>query len=141
MPVVYKQLESIYQNLEKHYQDMQDIEFTIEKDRLWMLQTRNGKRTVQAALKIAVDMVEEGLIDKKTAVLRITPEQLDQLLHPMFDPANKKKATKLGKGLPASPAPPPAKSFSMPMTRSSGRKKARRSSWSVSRPLPKTSVA
>jgi pyruvate,orthophosphate dikinase len=103
MPTVYKQLEGIYQNLEKHYQDMQDIEFTIEKGRLWMLQTRNGKRTVQAALKIAVDMVEEGLIDKKTAILRITPDQLDQLLHPMFDPADKKKATKLGKGLPASP--------------------------------------
>jgi len=103
MPKVYKQLESIYQNLEKHYQDMQDIEFTIEKGRLWMLQTRNGKRTVQAALKIAVDMVEEGLIDKKTAILRITPDQLDQLLHPMFDPADKKKANKLGKGLPASP--------------------------------------
>ncbi|MHB9031018.1 MAG: pyruvate, phosphate dikinase, partial [Candidatus Latescibacterota bacterium] len=103
MTEAYKELEEIYQNLEKHYQDMQDIEFTIEKGRLWMLQTRNGKRTVQAALKIAVDMVEEGLIDKKTAVLRITPDQLDQLLHPMFDPADKKQAKKLGKGLPASP--------------------------------------
>ena len=103
MPAAYKTLVEIYTKLEQHYKDMQDIEFTIEKSKLWMLQTRNGKRTVQAALKIAVDMVDEGLIDQKTAVLRITPEQLDQLLHPMFDPAEKKKATKLGKGLPASP--------------------------------------
>ena len=103
MPEQYQELEDIYLKLEDHYKDMQDIEFTIEKGTLWMLQTRTGKRTVQAALKIAVDMVEEGLIDKKTAVLRISPEQLDQLLHPRFDPEAKKSATLLGKGLPASP--------------------------------------
>ena len=87
--------------LEKHYKDMQDIEFTIEKGKLFMLQTRNGKRTAPAAIKIAVDMVAEGLIDEKTAVLRVAPEQLDQLLHPSLDP----KAVKniIAKGLPASP--------------------------------------
>ena len=99
----YKTLEEIYLKLENHYRDMQDIEFTIENGKLWMLQTRTGKRTVQAALKIAVEMVSEGLIDEKTAVLRIEPEQLDQLLHPMFDPDDKKSAKVLGKGLPASP--------------------------------------
>ena len=99
----YQTLEDIYLKLEKHYKDMQDIEFTIERGKLWMLQTRTGKRTVHSALKIAVDMVAEGLIDEKTAVLRIAPEQLDQLLHPMFDPKAKKAAKLLGKGLPASP--------------------------------------
>ncbi|MBN1293850.1 MAG: pyruvate, phosphate dikinase [Candidatus Latescibacteria bacterium] len=103
MPGPYQTLEDIYLKLEKHYKDMQDIEFTIERGKLWMLQTRTGKRTVHSALKIAVDMVAEGLIDEKTAVLRISPEQLDQLLHPMFDPKAKKAAKLLGKGLPASP--------------------------------------
>ena len=86
MPACYQQLLDIRQLLEKHYRDMQDIEFTIEKDKLYMLQTRNGKRTATAAVKIAVDMVAEGLIDKKEAVLRVAPEQLDQLLHPSLDP-------------------------------------------------------
>jgi len=103
MPGQYKTLEEIYLKLENHYRDMQDIEFTIENGKLWMLQTRKGKRTVQAALKIAIEMVEEGLIDKKTAILRIEPEQLDQLLHPTFDSNAKKNATVLGRGLPASP--------------------------------------
>ena len=103
MPGPYKTLEDIYLKLEKHYRDMQDIEFTIEKGKLWMLQTRTGKRTVQAALKIAIDMVAEGLIDEKTAIMRIHPEQLDQLLHPQFDPVAKKKSVVLGMGLPASP--------------------------------------
>ncbi len=103
MPEQYKELEDNYLKLEKHYHDMQDIEFTIENAKLWMLQTRTGKRTVQSALKIAVDMVEEKLIDKKTAITRITPEQIDQLLHPMFDPKAKKNAKVLGRGLPASP--------------------------------------
>ncbi|MFC1692143.1 pyruvate, phosphate dikinase [Candidatus Latescibacterota bacterium] len=103
MPGPYNTLEDIYLKLEKHYTDMQDIEFTIENGKLWMLQTRTGKRTIHAALKIAVDMVDEGIIDEKTAVMRIDPEQLNQLLHPMFDPASKKSAQLLGKGLPASP--------------------------------------
>ncbi|MEI6205276.1 MAG: pyruvate, phosphate dikinase [Desulfuromonadales bacterium] len=101
LPECYRQLASIRDILEKHYKDMQDIEFTIEKGKLFMLQTRNGKRTAPAAIKIAVDMVREGLIDEKTAVLRVAPSQLDQLLHPSLDP----KAVKniIAKGLPASP--------------------------------------
>ena len=101
MPECYRQLVEIRSILEKHYKDMQDIEFTIEKGKLFMLQTRNGKRTANAAIKIAVDMVKEGLIDEKSAVLRVAPSQLDQLLHPSLDPKAKKKV--LCKGLPASP--------------------------------------
>lgn len=101
MPRVYKELERIYQKLEKHYKDMLDIEFTIQEGKLYMLQTRVGKRTARAALKIAVDMVKEKLIDKATAVMRIDPAQIDQLLHPMIDPKAKVKV--VAKGLPASP--------------------------------------
>jgi len=101
MPTPYKTLEAIYKKLEKHYKEMQDIEFTIQKGKLWMLQTRTGKRTAAASLKIAVDMVQEKLIDQKTALMRISPDQLDQLLHPMFDPKAKKEV--IAKGLPASP--------------------------------------
>lgn len=101
MPKPYKTLESIYKKLEKHYRDMQDIEFTIQKGKLWMLQTRTGKRTAAAALQIACDMVLEKLIDEKTAVLRVSPDQIDRLLHPMFDPKAKKEI--IAKGLPASP--------------------------------------
>ncbi len=101
MPECYKQLVEIRGILEKHYKDMQDIEFTIEKGKLFMLQTRNGKRTAKAAIKVAVDMVKEGLIDEKTAVLRVSPSQLDQLLHPSLDPKAKKNV--IAKGLPASP--------------------------------------
>ncbi len=86
MPEVYNQLREITTNLEKHYRDIQDFEFTIEDGKLYMLQTRNGKRTGPAAVRIAVEMVEEGLIDKKEAVLRVDPQQLDQLLHPVLDP-------------------------------------------------------
>lgn len=103
MPELYKELVEYKNKLERHYKDMQDIEFTIEEGKLYILQTRNGKRTAKAAIKIAVDLVHEGLIDKKTAVMRVAPEQLDQLLHPMLDPEEEKKATPLGKGLPASP--------------------------------------
>jgi len=101
LPECYKQLADIRNILEKHYKDMQDIEFTIEKGKLFMLQTRNGKRTATAAIKVAVDMVAEGLIDEKTAVLRVAPSQLDQLLHPSLDPKAEKKV--IAKGLPASP--------------------------------------
>jgi len=101
LPDCYQQLANIRAILEKHYKDMQDIEFTIEKGKLYMLQTRNGKRTAPAAIKIAVDMVREGLIDEKTAVLRVAPSQLDQLLHPSLDPKAEKKV--IAKGLPASP--------------------------------------
>ncbi|MEW6585650.1 MAG: pyruvate, phosphate dikinase, partial [Nitrospirota bacterium] len=101
LPKAYKELEGIYKKLEKHYRDMLDIEFTIQEGKLYMLQTRVGKRTASSALKIAIDMVKEKLIDKKTAVLRIDPQQLDQLLHPMIDPKAEIKV--IAKGLPASP--------------------------------------
>jgi pyruvate,orthophosphate dikinase len=101
IPDVYNSLVDIYQKLESHYKDMQDIEFTVQDKRLYMLQTRTGKRTAEAAVRIAVEMVKEGLIDKNTALLRVEPDQLDQLLHPTVDP--KAKVDVLGKGLPASP--------------------------------------
>src|SRR5690606_32993798 len=101
LPKAYRELEKVYRKLEKHYRDMQDIEFTIEKGRLFMLQTRNGKRTAAAAMKTAVDMVAEKLITKEEAVLRISAEQLDQLLHPRLDPKARKEV--IAKGLPASP--------------------------------------
>lgn len=101
MPGPYKELTGIFDKLETYFKDMQDIEFTIEKGKLWMLQTRSGKRTATAALKIAHDMVSEGLIKERDAVLRVDPASLDQLLHPMLDPDAAK--TKLTKGLPASP--------------------------------------
>ena len=103
MPEVYAQFVEISQKLEKHYRDMQDMEFTIENGKLYMLQTRNGKRTAQAALKIAVDLVDEGMITEQEAVLRVEPQQLDSLLHPQFDSAALKAAAVIGKGLPASP--------------------------------------
>ncbi len=101
LPKVYEEFSSITGLLEKHYRDMQDCEFTIERGKLWMLQTRTGKRTGAAAVRVAVEMVGEKLIDRKTAVQRVTPEQLDQLLHPTVDP--KTKVTALATGLPASP--------------------------------------
>jgi pyruvate,orthophosphate dikinase len=101
MPDVFKKLTQFYTLLEKHYRDMQDMEFTVERGKLWMLQTRSGKRTARAALKIAVDLANEGLISKKEAVLRIDPASLDQLLHPTIDPAAKRDV--IATGLPASP--------------------------------------
>ena len=103
MPHVYEQFADIANRLEQHYKDMQDMEFTIEHGKLYMLQTRNGKRTAAAALKVAVDLVDEGMIDEKEAVLRVEPKQLDSLLHPQFDPDALKKAEVIGKGLAASP--------------------------------------
>jgi pyruvate, orthophosphate dikinase len=101
MPKQYEELVAIYQKLEKHYRDMQDIEFTIESGKLWMLQTRNGKRTIKAALRMACEMVDEKLISEDEALLRIDPGSLDQVLHPSLDPKDKKSV--LAKGLPASP--------------------------------------
>ncbi|OUP24203.1 pyruvate, phosphate dikinase [Gemmiger sp. An194] len=103
MPEVYAQFVDIATRLENHYKDMQDMEFTIEDGKLYMLQTRNGKRTAAAALKIAVDLVDEGMIDENEAVLRVDPKQLDSLLHPQFDPEALKNAEVIGKGLAASP--------------------------------------
>ena len=101
MPAVFKQLEDVRIKLEKHFRDIQDLEFTVQSGKLYMLQTRNGKRTAKAALKIAVDMVEEGLLTEEEAMLRVDPQSLDQLLHPTLDPKAERKV--ITKGLPASP--------------------------------------
>ena len=101
MPEIYQDLVSVYQKLEKHYKDMQDIEFTIENQKLYLLQTRSGKRTAESAIKVAVDMVDEGLINKREALMRVPADQLDQIFHPMIDPKAKLKI--LGEGLGASP--------------------------------------
>src|SRR5437899_2322546 len=103
MPDVYDQLRKITSNLEQHYRDVQDFEFTVEDHKLYMLQTRNGKRTGPAAVRIAVEMVGEGLITKSEAVQRVDPQQLDQLLHPVLDPAARKSLEHIATGLPASP--------------------------------------
>ena len=103
MPEMYQALFNIQKNLEKHYKDMQDMEFTIQEGKMWMLQTRSGKRTGAAMVKIAMDMLKEGLIDEKTALLRVEPNKLDELLHPVFDKNAIKAARVLAKGLPASP--------------------------------------
>jgi pyruvate,orthophosphate dikinase len=103
MPKLYKELTGIRNKLEKHYRDMQDLEFTIQEGRLWMLQTRTGKRNGQAAVKMAVEMAKKKLISEATAVLRVRPTQLDELLHDMLDPAEERKAHVLAKGLPAGP--------------------------------------
>ena len=103
MPKIYKQLYSIQKKLERHYKDMQDIEFTIQEDRLYMLQTRVGKRTGTAAMNMAMDMLKSRLINEKTAVMRVRPDQLDELLHPIVDPKAEEKTNAIAKGLPAGP--------------------------------------
>src|SRR5436190_8445324 len=103
MPQVYDQLREITTRLEKHYRDVQDFEFTIQENKLYMLQTRNGKRTGLAAVQIAVDFVEEGILTPREAVMKVEPQALDQLLHPIFDPKERAKAETAAKGLPASP--------------------------------------
>ena len=103
MPALYAELNGIQEKLEKHYKDMQDMEFTVQEGKLWFLQTRNGKRTGTAMVKIAMDLVREGLIDEKTAILRCEPQKLDELLHPVFDKDALKKAKVITQGLPASP--------------------------------------
>jgi pyruvate,orthophosphate dikinase len=103
MPDIYRQLFAYQKKLEKHYKDMQDIEFTIEHGKLWMLQTRVGKRNGQSAIRMAVEMAKSKLISKENALLRVKPDQIDELLHPSVDPANEKRAAELAKGLPAGP--------------------------------------
>ena len=103
MPDVYEQFTNIAQTLETHYRDMQDMEFTIERGKLFMLQTRNGKRTAAAALQVAVDLVRDGMITEEEALLKIDPRSLDSLLHPTFDTAAIKKLKPIAHGLPASP--------------------------------------
>lgn len=139
MPTVFAELDRVRGVLEKHYRDMQDIEFTVQQGKLWMLQTRNGKRTAEAALRIAVAMAGEGLIDRKTAIGRIDAASLDQLLHPTLDPKAERKV--LAKGLPASPAPPRAPSSSTPRRPRRAPSAATPSSSAASRPAPRTSRA
>ena len=103
MPSIYKELDAIQTKLENHYKDMQDMEFTVQEGKLWFLQTRNGKRTGAAMVKIAVDMLRQGMIDEKTAILRVDPIRLDELLHPVFDKKALKEAKLIAKGLAASP--------------------------------------
>ncbi|MBO6950233.1 MAG: pyruvate, phosphate dikinase, partial [Rhodospirillales bacterium] len=103
MPDIYKELFEYQNKLETHYQDMQDMEFTIQQGKLWILQTRNGKRTGAAMVKIAMDLLKEGLIDEKTALKRIEPNKLNELLHPVFDPEALNEADVIAQGLPASP--------------------------------------
>lgn len=103
MPELYKELDALQDKLEKHYHDMQDMEFTVQEGKLWFLQTRNGKRTGTAMVKIAMDLLREGLIDEKTALMRCEPQKLDELLHPVFDKKELSKAKVLTQGLPASP--------------------------------------
>ena len=118
MPEIYKELDALQTKLENHYHDMQDMEFTVQEGKLWFLQTRNGKRTGAAMVKIAMDMLRQGLIDEKTALMRCEPNKLDELLHPVFDKEALKKAKVLTRGLPASPGAacgPVDKSCSSPM--------------------------
>ena len=103
MPEIYKELDTFQEKLEQHYRDMQDLEFTIQEGKLWILQTRNGKRTGAAMVKIAIDMLEEGLIDEETAVMRVEPNRLDELLHPVFEKKALEEGKGIAKGLPASP--------------------------------------
>ena len=143
MPEVYDEFVAIANRLEHYFKDMQDMEFTIEDGKLYMLQTRNGKRTAQAALQIACDLVDEGMITEREAVLRVEPKQLDTLLHPQFDAEALKKADAIGKGLAASPVPPAARSCSPPRRprKPSRTRPCRRSCSSVLRPAPRTSWA
>jgi pyruvate,orthophosphate dikinase len=103
MPEIFKELDTLQTKLENHYKDMQDMEFTVQEGKLWFLQTRNGKRTGAAMVKIAMDLFRQGMIDEKTAILRVDPLKLDELLHPVFDKAALKSAKLIAKGLAASP--------------------------------------
>ena len=103
MPSIFSELNGYQEKLEKHYRDMQDMEFTIQEGKLWILQTRNGKRTGAAMVKIAIDLLKEGLLDEKEALMRIEPNKLDELLHPVFDPSGLNKDDIIAQGLPASP--------------------------------------
>ena len=140
MPKAYGELKRIYNVLERHYRDMQDLEFTVEQGKLWMLQTRSGKRTAKAALRIAVELANEGLITSNEAVLRVDPLTLDQLLHPTIDP---RAAPQGDRHRPAGLAGRclAARSCSPPTKRPSSRPAARRSSWCGSRPRRRTSTA
>lgn len=137
MPDIYKELDAIQTKLENHYRDMQDMEFTVQEGKLWFLQTRNGKRTGAAMVKIAMDLMRQGMIDEKTALKRIDANKLDELLHPVFDKEALKKAKVLTRGLPASPEQLPDRSYSSQMMRRNGTMKDIRSYLYVSRHPPK----
>ena len=139
MPDVFKQFVATAELLERHYKNLQDIEFTIERNKLYMLQTRTGKRTAQAGVKIAYDMVQEGLVTKAQAIQMVEPAQLDKLLHRQIDTSVKLDV--IAKGLPASPAPLPAKLFLTPMTPKNSAKPARMYCLSGPKPLRTTSTA
>ena len=139
LPEAFQELTRIYTLLEKHYRDMQDMEFTVEQGKLWMLQTRSGKRTAKAALRIAVELATEGLISKKDAVTRIDPASLDQLLHPTIDPSAKRDV--IATGLPASPGAASGEIVFSSDEAANWRRMAARSSWCESRPAPKTFTA
>ena len=145
-PDVFDELMAVRQTLESEMRDMQDFEFTIEKGRLFMLQTRNGKRTGLAAIRIAVDMADQGLITPDEALMRIEPEQLNQLLRPDLRRRARswrrsRRAGSRPRACPPAPAPPPAASSSTRRTPSPGRRAARRSCWSATSPAPTTSAA
>ena len=137
-PEAFKQFQEVCNLLESHYHDMQDMEFTVENGKLYMLQTRNGKRTPAAAIKIACDLIDEGMKTEQEALLMLDPKQLDALLHPQFDPEALKAATPVASALAASPAPPAARSSSPLRTLWSRVPPVKRWSWSAWRPLPRT---
>ena len=140
MPEAFARLMEMRDRLERHFRDMQDIEFTVETGRLWMLQTRSGKRTAQAALQIAVDLVDEGAIGPEEAVMRIEPEALEQLLHPTLDPDAERDV--IARGLPASPGAASGRIvFTADAAESRRPRMARRSSWCAARPAPRISTA
>ncbi len=139
MPEAFAEFLKVADRLEQHYRDMQDLEFTIERGKLWMLQTRSGKRTAKAALKMAVEMAGEGLITQEEAVLRVDPAALDQLLHPTIDPRAERQV--IGQGLPASPGPRRVKSSSRRKTPNRQNRKAARSFSFASKPARKTFTA
>ncbi len=140
-PEAFKQFQEVCNLLESHYHDMQDMEFTVENGKLYMLQTRNGKRTPAAAIKIACDLIDEGMKTEQEALLMLDPKQLDALLHPQFDPEALKAATPVASALAASPGAACGKIvFTAEDAVEQGRL-ARRSSWSAWRPLPRTSRA
>ena len=138
MPEVFGQLDDI-RELEQHYKDMQDIEFTVQKGRLYMLQTRSGKRTTAAAIRIAVEMEKEGLIDKAQAVCRVEPAALDQLLHPRLDPDAARDV--ITRGLPASPGAASGRVYFSADEAEAAASRGEKASWCVSRPSPRTSTA
>jgi hypothetical protein len=140
MPTVFGQFKTVVETLERHYRDMQDIEFTVEQGKLYMLQTRNGKRTAKAALKIAVDMAAEGLISREEAIGRVEPASLDQLLHPTIDPDRPPRRDR------HRPAGQPRRGHRQDRLRQPTRpsrppRPARASSWCARRPVPRTSTA